>query len=71
MTEEVLTDAERRRLLLLAINALPNKRDQELCDIIAKIAGTDTVLVVRRAYPSSPERRQALVNAHLGGKPCG
>lgn len=53
MIEERLTDSERRRLLSLAMNAVPQDRgDDELTSIIAKIAGVDVVLVAQRAYRS-------------------
>lgn len=53
MSEEQLTDAERRRLLALAIEAVPaDKGDPMLTGLIAKLSGTDTVVIVRRAYPS-------------------
>jgi hypothetical protein len=53
MTYEPLTEAERRRLLDLAIAAVPREcGDPELTTLIAKMSGTDTVLIARRAYPS-------------------
>jgi hypothetical protein len=53
VSEEQLTDAERRRLLALAIEAVPaDKGDPMLTGLIAKLSGTDTVVIVRRAYPS-------------------
>jgi hypothetical protein len=55
--DELLTDAERWRLLRLALNAVPiDNGDRELTDIIAKLSGTDTVLIARRAYPSARDR---------------
>jgi len=51
--EERLTDSERRRLVNLAINAVPARHgDPELTSIIAKLSGVDTEVFVRRAYPS-------------------
>lgn len=53
MIEETLTDSERRRLVNLTISAVPMTHgDPELTSIIAKLNGVDTVVVVRRAYPS-------------------
>jgi hypothetical protein len=53
MIEERLSDAERRRLLALAMAAVPTERgDPELTGLIAKLSGTDTVLIARRAYRS-------------------
>jgi hypothetical protein len=55
--EEKFTDGERRRLLDLAIAAVPNDRgDQLLTAIIAKLSGTDTVLIAHREYPSRGPR---------------
>ncbi len=52
--EEFLTDSERRRLVTLAIDAVPARHgDPELTSIIAKLSGVDTVVIVRRAYPSA------------------
>lgn len=57
MTDEPLTEAERRRLLALAIAAVPKEHgDPELTAIVAKISGTDTVLIARRTYPSRTVR---------------
>lgn len=54
MIDEPLTDAERRRLLALALAAVPADRgDPELTAIIAKLSGTDTLLIARRAYPAA------------------
>jgi len=58
MIEETLCDAERRKLVELCIRAMPLYRadDPDLTErleaMIAKLSGTDTVVVVRRAYPS-------------------
>lgn len=53
MTDEPLTEQERRALLGLVIEAFPrNSRDELLLGILSKIGGCDTVLVARRAYPS-------------------
>lgn len=53
MIEEQFTDAERRRLICLAMNAFPPAQgDDELTAIIAKLAGTDTVLIAQRTYRS-------------------
>lgn len=52
MIEERFTETERQRLLSLARNAVPKDRgDDELTAIIAKLSGTDTVVVALRAYP--------------------
>lgn len=51
---ETLTDRERRRLVSLAIAAVPATHgDPELTSIIAKLSGVDTVVRVERAYPSA------------------
>jgi hypothetical protein len=53
MVEERFSDAERRRLLSLAMGAVPADRgDDELTAIIAKLSGADTVLIAQRAYKS-------------------
>lgn len=53
MIEEPFSDAERRLLVTLVINAVPRDRgDPVLTSIITKLSGTDTVLVAKRAYPS-------------------
>lgn len=55
--EERFTDAERVRLLELCFKAVPREHgDPGMTAIIAKLSGTDTVLVVHRAYPSRPYR---------------
>ena len=48
--EQYFTDSERRRLLFLAISAVPLDKppDDELLAIIAKLSGTDVVLISRR-----------------------
>jgi hypothetical protein len=52
--DEQFSDAERRRLLSLCIEAVPRDHgDAELTAIIAKLSGVDTVLVARRAYKAS------------------
>jgi hypothetical protein len=51
MIEQKFTDAERKRLLDLAISAVPRTHgDDMLTGIIAKLSGVDTELVARRAY---------------------
>lgn len=53
MIDEPLTDAQRRLLIALVMGAMPKDRgDPELTAIIAKLSGTDTVVIARRAYPS-------------------
>jgi hypothetical protein len=57
MVVETLTEAERRALLHVVLLAIPNqiaKADQPhpLVALLAKISGVDTVISVRRAYPS-------------------
>lgn len=53
MIEEQLSDAERRRILALLIDAVPHTgRDRALTALIKKLSGTDTVVIVKRAYPS-------------------
>lgn len=48
--------AERRRLLGLAIEAVPREHgDPELTRLIAILSGVDTEVIVRRAYPSARE----------------
>jgi len=54
MVDEVFTDIERTRLLSLVLAALSGRDDALLVAIVAKLAGTDTVLVARRAYPAGP-----------------
>lgn len=60
---EAFTDAQRVRLLGLAMSAIPHHAgDPELTEIIARLSGVDTVLIAHRAYPSravnlSPERQ--------------
>jgi hypothetical protein len=64
--DELLTHAERVRLLRLALNAVPiDNGDRELTNIIAKLSGTDTVLIARRAYPSARVEKW-----WRGGEPC-
>jgi hypothetical protein len=61
MIEERLTDSERRRLVELAMNAVPRTHgDPELTSIIAKLTGVDTEVVVFRAYPSAVPHRKEL-----------
>jgi hypothetical protein len=51
--EEAFSDAERRRLLDLCMAAVPHDRgDDQLTGLISRLSGVDTVLMVRRAYPS-------------------
>jgi hypothetical protein len=57
--EEPLTDEERRFLLRLAIVATQEvdaKHRPHVVNIVAKLCGTDTVLVARRAYPAKHYR---------------
>lgn len=55
--QETFTEEERRRLLQLAIDAVPIiAGDDELTRIISRLSGTDTVLVARRAYASRGSR---------------
>lgn len=65
MVEESFTDQERQLLILLATKSLVEidstdlylqSAIQELNSIIKKLTGTDTVIVARRAYTSSPDR---------------
>jgi hypothetical protein len=52
MIEERLSDAERRRLLLLVVAAIPRgSGDAELTRLVGLLSGFDTEVVVRRAYP--------------------
>jgi hypothetical protein len=56
MIDEPLTDAERRFLLRLAIVATQEVPDP-LCgmlavNLVAKLSGTDTQIIARRAYPA-------------------
>lgn len=61
MSDYPLTDAERTRLLHAAMAALPAVDPPAgLLSAIAKITGTDTVLVARRAYPPHSPTHQAL-----------
>jgi hypothetical protein len=54
MIEERLTDEERRKLLHLVIAAVArNHGDPVLTALVAKLSGTDTVIVAHRAYPSA------------------
>lgn len=54
MIEERFSDGERRRLLALCMAAMPLDRlEPELVGLIAKLSGTDTMIVARRAYPSA------------------
>jgi len=51
MIEQPFNESERQRLLQLAIAAMPNRHgDHELTNIIAKLSGTDTEIIARRAY---------------------
>jgi hypothetical protein len=68
MHDEILTDHERRRLLTLVMQAMPNGRDPELLSIAAKIIGVDTVLVARRAYPSFQSFPEVIGALEQGGK---
>jgi hypothetical protein len=60
MIDQPFTESERRRLLMMAIQAVPHAEppDTELLQIIGKLSGVDTVLVARRAYSvrASPPR---------------
>ena len=56
MIEEVFTDIERSRLLKLVLASLSQRDDALLVTIAAKLSGTDTVVVARRAYPSGRDR---------------
>jgi len=51
MIEEIFADTERHRLISLVLGAMA-KDDRTLIDILSKLAGTDTVVVARRAYRS-------------------
>lgn len=57
MIEERFTIEERRLLMRLAMDAMPQDRsDSQLITILSKLSGTDTVLVAQRAYPSIRSR---------------
>jgi hypothetical protein len=49
-----LTDTERQRLLGLLYREASERlgADEVLINIIAKLTGTDTALIARRAYPA-------------------
>jgi len=67
MIEEPFPDDERRRLLFLAIAAIPLDRpaDEQLLRIVNRLSGTDTRLIVQRSRPS----RAAVINhRHDDGK---
>lgn len=50
---ETLSDHERGRLIALCMAAVPREHgDHELTALIAKLSGTDTQVILRRAYPS-------------------
>ena len=70
--DEPFTEAERKRLLHLAMAAVPNKHgDPELTAIIAKLGGVDTVLVAHRAYPSQARTTPCEVcGAPAAGRSC-
>lgn len=55
MITEHLTDHQRRRVLRLLIEAVPvsTAPDQDLRKLISMFSGTDTVVKVERALPSS------------------
>lgn len=57
MIDQPFTESERRRLLMMAIKAVPRSEppDRELLQIIGKLSGTDTVLISRRAYRVSDD----------------
>ena len=61
MIEEVFSDTECHRLVMLVTNAHAGRLDQrdldELNSLLSKLTGTDTVLVARRAYASRGVRR--------------
>jgi len=60
MIDEPFTEDERKRLLHLAIAAVPLKHgDPLLTSIIAKLTGVDTVLYARRAYPTRSQEEHA------------
>jgi len=68
MIEEIFADTERHRLIGLVLAAMA-KDDCTLNNILSKLTGTDTVVVVRRAYrsqarlqPSAREQLQACYN---------
>ena len=48
--EQRFSDAERQRLISLALQAWAHQPDAMLRQIIAKLTGTDTVLIAQRAY---------------------
>ena len=53
MIEELLTDEERQLLVILVMAQIPRDHgDPHLTRLVAKLSGTDTQLVARRAYPS-------------------
>jgi len=54
MIEEPFSDDERRRLLFLAIAAIPLDRpaDEQLLRIVNRLSGEDTRLIARRSRPS-------------------
>lgn len=55
MTEERLTDRERRALVFCALEELVRRgcaADPNLTSAVFKLSGTDTVLIAQRAYPS-------------------
>lgn len=53
MIDQPISDMDRKRLLDLALAAVPlDHGDDQLTRIIAVLSGVDTVLVARRAYPA-------------------
>jgi hypothetical protein len=60
--EELLEDTERVMLMSCAVDRLAKTNGETdrntLLNLISRISGTDTQLIVRRAYPSRVARKQ-------------
>ena len=52
MIDEQFSENERNLLLHLVLHEAQSGVDELLINLIAKLAGTETVLIARRAYPA-------------------
>ena len=64
MVTERLTDAERQRILVVALQALTrDTQDFALRQVVAKLQGVDTVVIVQRNAPSAAPAQEPSANA--------
>jgi hypothetical protein len=60
LIEEPLTDEERQLLVILVMAQIPRDHgDPHLTRLVAKLSGSDTQLVARRAYPSKRHQQRS------------